>query len=92
MAQRRGSSTYLIPLVFGLGSPLVAIVVTCIGAGMRERALHATWVGATIAFLATELIELTAALCPMHGCRFSPVIGASMCMRGACVDMWILSI
>jgi putative MATE family efflux protein len=54
----------LIPLVFGLGSPLVAIVGTCIGAGMRERALHATWVGAAIAFLMTELIGLTAALWP----------------------------
>ena len=54
----------LIPLVFGLGSPLVAIVGTCIGAGMRVRALHATWVGAAIAFLMTELIGLTAALWP----------------------------
>jgi hypothetical protein len=54
----------LIPLVFGLGSPLVAIVGTCIGAGMRERALHATWVGAATAFLMTELIGLTAALWP----------------------------
>jgi len=54
----------LIPLVFGLGSPLVAIVGTCIGAGMRQRALHATWVGAAIAFLMTEVIGLTAALWP----------------------------
>lgn len=54
----------LIPLVFGLGSPLVAIVGTSIGAGMRERALHATWVGAAIAFLMTEFIGLTAALWP----------------------------
>ena len=54
----------LIPLVFGLGSPLVAIVGTSIGAGMRERALRATWVAAAIAFLMTELIGLTAALWP----------------------------
>ena len=54
----------LIPLVFGLGSPLVAIVGTCIGAGMRERALHATWVGAAMAFAMTEVIGLAAALWP----------------------------
>jgi MATE family, multidrug efflux pump len=54
----------LIPLVFGLGSPLVAIVGTCIGAGMRERALHATWIGAAIAFSMTELIGLMAARWP----------------------------
>jgi putative MATE family efflux protein len=54
----------LIPLVFGLGSPLVAIVGTCIGAGMRERALQATWAGATIAFLMTEVIGCAAALWP----------------------------
>jgi putative MATE family efflux protein len=54
----------LIPLVFGLGSPLVAIVGTSIGAGMRERALHATWVGAGMAFCMTELIGLAAALWP----------------------------
>jgi putative MATE family efflux protein len=54
----------LIPLVFGLGSPLVAIVGTCIGAGMRERALQATWVGAAIAFSMTEVIGLGAALWP----------------------------
>jgi putative MATE family efflux protein len=54
----------LIPLVFGLGSPLVAIVGTSIGAGMRERALHATWVGVGIAFCMTEVIGLAAALWP----------------------------
>jgi len=54
----------LIPLIFGLGSPLVAIVGTCIGAGLRERALHATWVGAAIAFSMTEVVGLTAALWP----------------------------
>ena len=32
----------LVPLVFGLGAPLVAMVGTCIGAGRRERALRAT--------------------------------------------------
>ncbi|MDP9899304.1 MATE family efflux transporter [Variovorax ginsengisoli] len=54
----------LVPLVFGLGAPLVAMVGTCIGAGQRERALRATWAGAAIAFALTELIGLTAALFP----------------------------
>jgi Na+-driven multidrug efflux pump len=43
----------LVPLVFGLGGPLVAMVGTCMGAGLRHRALHAAWVGAAIAFLLT---------------------------------------
>ena len=54
----------MIPLVFGLGGPLVAIVGTCIGANRPERALHATWVGAAIAMGLTEFIGLAAALFP----------------------------
>lgn len=54
----------LVPLVFGLGAPLVAMVGTCIGAGQRERALHATWAGAAIAFVLTGAIGLAAALFP----------------------------
>lgn len=54
----------LVPLVFGLGGPLVAMVGTCIGAGQRERALRATWVGAGLAVLITETIGVAAALWP----------------------------
>lgn len=54
----------LVPLVFGLGAPLVAMVGTCIGAGQRERALRATWIGAGIAFAMTEAIGLWAAAYP----------------------------
>lgn len=54
----------LVPLVFGLGAPLVAIVGTCIGAGQRERALHAAWAGAAIAFLMAESVGLLAAAFP----------------------------
>jgi len=54
----------LVPLVFGLGAPLVTIVGTNIGAGQRERALRAAWVGAGIAFLLTEAIGLCAAAFP----------------------------
>ncbi len=54
----------LVPLVFGLGAPLLSMVGTCIGAGDRERALRATWVGAAIAALMAEAIGLWAAVFP----------------------------
>ena len=54
----------LVPLVFGLGAPLVAMVGTCIGAGQRERALRATWIGAAISFVMAEAIGLLAAIFP----------------------------
>ncbi|HEV2610384.1 MAG TPA: MATE family efflux transporter [Noviherbaspirillum sp.] len=54
----------LVPLVFGLGAPLVAMVGTCIGAGQRERALQATWMGAALAFGMAETIGLFAAAFP----------------------------
>ena len=54
----------LVPLVFGFGGPLVAIVGTNIGAGQRERALRAAWIGAGIAAGLTEIIGLGAAAVP----------------------------
>jgi putative MATE family efflux protein len=54
----------LIPLVFGLGAPLVALVGTNIGAGQRHRALHIALVGGAIAFVLTEAVGLTAAIWP----------------------------
>jgi putative MATE family efflux protein len=54
----------LVPLVFGLGAPLVAMVGTCIGAGQRERALRAAWIGAALAFAMTEAVGLWAAAFP----------------------------
>ena len=54
----------LVPLVFGLGGPLVAMVGTNIGAGARARALRVAWIGAAIAAGLTELIGLAAALLP----------------------------
>jgi putative MATE family efflux protein len=55
----------LVPLVFGLGSPLVAMVGTNIGAGQRQRALRTAWIGAAIAFGSTEAIGLAAAALPL---------------------------
>ncbi len=54
----------LIPLVFGIGAPLVAMVGTCIGAGQRERALRAAWIGAALCFAMAEAIGLWAAAFP----------------------------
>jgi putative MATE family efflux protein len=54
----------LIPLVFGLGGPLVAMVGTNIGANRRDRALRVAWIGAAIAAGLCELIGVAAALFP----------------------------
>ena len=54
----------LVPLVFGLGAPVAAMVGTCIGAGNHERAMRVAWTGAAIAGGITEAIGLAAALFP----------------------------
>jgi putative MATE family efflux protein len=54
----------LIPLVFGLGAPLVALVGTNIGANQRARALRIALVGGALAFAVTELIGVAAAVWP----------------------------
>jgi Na+-driven multidrug efflux pump len=54
----------LVPLVFGFGGPLVAIVGTCIGAGQRARALQATWTAVLLVVAMTEAIGLCAAAYP----------------------------
>jgi putative MATE family efflux protein len=54
----------LIPLVFGLGAPMVALVGTNIGAGQEKRALRIALTGGALAFLVTETIGLAASLWP----------------------------
>lgn len=54
----------LVPLVFGLGAPIAAMVGTAIGAGRRDRALRVAWTGAAIAGVLTETIGLAAAAFP----------------------------
>ena len=54
----------LIPLVFGLGAPMVALVGTNIGAGQRERALRIALTGGALAFAISEAVGLAAALWP----------------------------
>jgi putative MATE family efflux protein len=54
----------LIPLVFGFGAPLVALVGTNIGAGQRARAMRVAWIGAFLSAAMTEAIGLAAAIWP----------------------------
>jgi len=54
----------LIPIAFGLGAPLVALVGTNIGAGQKERALRIAFTGGAITFLVAEIIGVSAALWP----------------------------
>jgi putative MATE family efflux protein len=54
----------LVPVVFGLGAPLVALVGTNIGAGQPGRALRVALTGGAIAFALHETIGLAAATWP----------------------------
>ncbi len=54
----------LVPLVFGLGAPLVAMVGSNVGAGQQRRALRIAFAGGAIAFAITEAIGVAAALWP----------------------------
>jgi len=54
----------LIPLVFGLGAPMVALVGTNIGAGQQQRALRIALTGGALAFIAAEAVGIAAAIWP----------------------------
>ena len=54
----------LVPVVFGLGAPLVALVGTNIGAGNTTRALRIALTGGAVAFAVTETIGIAAAIWP----------------------------
>ena len=54
----------LIPIAFGLGAPMVALVGANMGAGQRERARSIALTGAAMAFVLTELVGIAAALWP----------------------------
>ena len=64
----------LVPLVFGLGAPLAAMVGTSIGAGRSDRALRVAWTGAAIAGGMTEAIGPAAAFFPAPGFHCSATI------------------
>src|ERR1700675_4594837 len=54
----------LIPVAFGFGGPMVALVGTNIGAGQPARALRIALVGGGLAFLLTEAVGIAAAIWP----------------------------
>ena len=54
----------LIPIVFGLGAPQVAMVGANIGARQNQRALRIAITGGALSFAITEAIGLVAALWP----------------------------
>ncbi|MDR3375317.1 MAG: MATE family efflux transporter [Ancalomicrobiaceae bacterium] len=54
----------LVPLIFGLGTPVAALVGTCVGAGLNDRARRIAWIGAAIGGGLAEAIGLAAALFP----------------------------
>ena len=56
----------LIPLSFGLGGPLVALVGTSIGAGQHARALRIALTGGAVAFVLTGSVGVLAACWPEH--------------------------
>jgi putative MATE family efflux protein len=54
----------LVPLAFGMGSALTAMVATNMGARQAARAKRATWVGAALVLSVTGAIGIAAALSP----------------------------
>ena len=54
----------LIPVVFGIGAPMVAMVGTNIGAGQQQRALRIALAGGALCFAITEAVGITAAIWP----------------------------
>jgi putative MATE family efflux protein len=95
----------LVPLVFGLGSPLVTMVGTAIGAGQPERALRTAWVGAGIAAALTEAIGIWAAVSPNAwlslfsanpavletGTRYLQIVGPFYGMFGLALSLYFAS-
>jgi putative MATE family efflux protein len=95
----------LIPLVFGLGAPLVALVGTNIGAGQRARALRVALTGGALAFAMTETVGLIAAIWPQAwlglfandvgmqeaGCAYLHIVGPSYGFFGLGLALYFAS-
>jgi len=95
----------LVPLVFGLGQPVGAMVGTAIGAGKPERALRTAWTGAAIAGGLTEAIGLAAAIWPQawlslfggdaqmlaYGASYLRIVGPAYGLFGAGLALYFAS-
>jgi Na+-driven multidrug efflux pump len=55
----------LVPIAFGVGGALTAMVATNLGARQAARAKRVTWTGASVVWAMTGLIGVAAALWPM---------------------------
>jgi Na+-driven multidrug efflux pump len=54
----------LVPIAFGIGSALTAMVATNMGAHQATRAKHVTWAGASLVLAVTGAIGVAAAVSP----------------------------
>jgi Na+-driven multidrug efflux pump len=54
----------LVPIAFGFGTALTAMVATNLGAGQAARALRAAWIGGAVVGAITGAIGLTVAIVP----------------------------
>jgi putative MATE family efflux protein len=54
----------LIPIAFGLGAPMVAMVGSNIGAGQKERARRIALTGGAMAFVLAEIVGIAASIWP----------------------------
>jgi len=54
----------LVPIAFGFGTALTAMVATSMGAGLTARALRVAWTGGGLVAAITGVIGLTAAIAP----------------------------
>lgn len=54
----------LVPIAFGFGTALTAMVASNMGAGQTTRALRVTWTGAAVVTAVTGAIGMTAAIAP----------------------------
>jgi putative MATE family efflux protein len=94
-----------IPIVFGLGSGLVTMVGTSMGAGERARALRVAWVGTAMAAAVTGVIGVGAALFPRvwlglftadpevlaAGSRYLQIVGPCYGFFGAGLSLYFAS-
>ena len=95
----------MVPVAFGFGTALTALVATNMGAGQRERALRATWSGASVVAGFTGLVGIAAAIQPSwwmnmfsgdpevldFGARYLRVVGASYLMFGLGLALFFAS-
>jgi putative MATE family efflux protein len=95
----------LIPLVFGIGSALTALVGTNSGAGNLVRAERIAWIGATCAALLTGVVGTVLAVWPAlwmslftndpdtwhAGAMFFRIVGPAMLFQGLGLSLYFAS-